>query len=314
MSKVDRIEDVAARWLIRQEEPEWSDADQAGLDAWLVESAEHKIALWRLRDSWSKGDRLASRRVQRMDPPEPPRRRSRYVVAGFAAAVLVAILVTPLFFLAPGDRFETAKGVQQTTRLADGSRVELNTATRLRADIGAERRDVWLDEGEAFFEVTHDAARPFVVHAGPHTVTVLGTKFSVRREGGQVRVSVLEGRVRLDDKDRPRSAKADVLTAGAIARTADAGVIIRQASPERVEDDLSWRSGMLVFDQVTLAEAVAEFNRYNERQLVIADSAVSDIRIGGRLQARSVDGFARLLQRTYGLRIEDRGDRVIISE
>jgi transmembrane sensor len=314
MNKVERIEEVAARWLIRQEEPEWTIADQVDLDAWLAQSAEHKVALWRLRDSWSKGDRLASRRrPPAMIAPPRPLRRSFLVVAGCAAALVAAIVITPIVS-SPGERFETPRGVQQTVRLADGSRVELNTDTRLRTDLGGERREVWLDAGEAFFEVTHDAARPFVVNAGSHRVTVLGTKFSVRRDGDQVQVSVLEGRVRLDDRGRPSAAKADVLRAGAIARTADAGVLIRQATPEHVEDGLSWRTGVLVFDQVTLAQAVSEFNRYNTRQLVLADPTVSEIRIGGRLQARSINGFTRLLQRTYGLTIEDKGDRVIISQ
>lgn len=315
MSRLDHIEETAARWLIRQEDAEWTASDQTAFDAWMSESSEHKVAVWRLRDSWTKGDRLASRRSAGDANARPARRRrADRLVAGLAAAVLAAICVAPFLPFPAGERFETDTGVQQTVRLADGSRVDLNTATRLRADLEGERREIWLDAGEAFFEVEHDAARPFIVHAGSRNVTVLGTKFAVRRDGDQVRVVVLEGRVRLDERDVSRAAKSNVLTAGAIVNTAAAGVMIRQVPPERVMDDLSWRTGVLVFDQVTLGEAVAEFNRYNRRQLVIADPAVSDIRIGGRLQAHSIDGFARLLQQTYGLRIETEGDRVLISE
>lgn len=315
MSRVDRIEQAAGRWLVRRAEPDWTAADQAELEAWLAQSAAHKVAFWRLKDSWEKGDRLASRRAPEpfARPSPPPKRKRLYLVAGLAAAVAL-VLAVPTFLMTPGTRFETARGVQQTVRLTDGSRVELNTATRLRADLAQTRREVWLDAGEAFFDVEHDPSRPFVVHAGPRTVTVLGTKFSVRRDGDQVRVVVLEGRVRLDDGRSARRKREDLLTAGAIAQTAAAGVLVRQAGLERVEDDLGWRDGLLIFDQVTLAEAVAEFNRYNTRQLVIADPSVSTIRIGGRLQAHNADGFTRLLERTYGLKVEERGGRVMISQ
>ncbi|PEQ11769.1 hypothetical protein B2G71_15065 [Novosphingobium sp. PC22D] len=315
MSKFDRTEEAAARWLIRYEESDWTDADQAELDSWLSADVEHKVAFWRLKDAWTKGDRLASRRADTVTAERQRPKLHRYfqIAAGLAAVLVAAILLVPAM-LGNGELFETAKGVQQTVLLADGSQMELNTATRLRADLAGARREVWLDSGEAYFEVVHNPRRPFVVHAGSHDVKVLGTRFSVRRDGDAVQVAVLQGRVRLDDIERAKPSSSAVLTAGAIARTDDAGVLIRQASAERVQDDLGWREGLLVFDQTTLEEAVAEFNRYNGRQLVIADPAVAAIRIGGRLQARNVDGFTRLLERIYGLKVETDGNLVTISK
>ncbi|MBZ2448550.1 FecR domain-containing protein [Xanthomonas perforans] len=83
-------------------------------------------------------------------------------------------------------------------RPVDGSRLELNTHTQLRAQVDPSLRHVWLDKGEAFFDVKPDPAHPFVIHAGEHRVVVLGTKFSVRQERERLEVAVLEGKVRVE--------------------------------------------------------------------------------------------------------------------
>ncbi len=181
-----------------------------------------------------------------------------------------------------------------------------------------ERREVWLDRGEAYFEVAHAANRPFVVHAGSRTITVLGTKFSVRRDGNRVIVSVLEGRVRVDrsdvrGQDNGESASSATITGGDVALADGASTLVTASSAERVQHALSWREGMLMFDQSTLADAAAEFNRYNRRQIIIADPQTASIRIGGTFRATNVDVFVRLLREAYGLRIEVRGDEARIS-
>ena len=104
-------------------------------------------------------------------------------------------------------------GGREAVTLADGSRVTLNTRTRGRALVNEQERRFWLEEGEAYFEVAHDPARPFVVMAGKDRVTVLGTRFSVRYEDGRTEVTVLEGRVRLDRaRPAPRPRRRVVMT------------------------------------------------------------------------------------------------------
>ena len=92
----------------------------------------------------------------------------------------------------------------QAVRLADGTQVELNTNTRLHADVNGLSRTVMLDSGEAYFDVVHDAKRPFTVYAGNRRITDIGTKFSVFRDGDDVRVTVREGKVRVDVLHEPR--------------------------------------------------------------------------------------------------------------
>lgn len=320
MNVANALEQRAAEWLMRREEPEWSAADEAALDAWLQESLAHKAAFWRLEHGWRQADRIGA---LGLDSPEPLPARgwmdSWWPLA--AAASLSAVLVmagiesnrsTPVPVVAPAH-FATPVGGRRTIPLVDGSKVELNTATVVRAAVSDKRRDVWLDKGEAYFEVAHLAGRPFVVHAGSRTVTVLGTKFSVRRDGGKVTVSVIEGRVRIDDADQPDEVPTAIITAGDVAIAQGSSTLLSAKSQEGVSAALGWRDGILNFDRTSLADAAAEFNRYNSKQIVIADSETGEIRIGGTFQASNVDAFVRLLHDAYGLRVTATSDQVKLS-
>lgn len=319
MTRAAQIEETAARWIVRREEPGWSDDEQIALDDWLARDVAHKAAFWRLEHGWREADRIAA--IGDATPtPVPARaplaRRILAAAASLALAVGLGALLIP-------DRREpqpvaavaaqTDVGGRRLLGLEDGSRVELNTASRLRTVLADRRREVWLDRGEAYFEVAHDPARPFTVHAGTSRVTVLGTKFAVRRDAGRVTVSVAEGRVRVEDTAPGAASRATIITAGDVAIMRDAVMLVAPRSEERVEDGLAWRDGMLRFDQDTLGDVAAEFNRYNRRRIVVADPAVAAIRVGGSFQARNIDGFLRLLQDAYGLRVQHTGDEVKIS-
>lgn len=313
-----RIEDEAARWLMRRDEPDWSPADQAALDAWLQDATAHKAAFWRLEHGWNAAGRLAA--TARPDPVPAPRPIwRRPAILAIAASLLLAlgfgfILMRPAS--APPGRdataFATEVGERRSVALADGSHVELNTGTRLRASLAPALRELWLDEGEAYFDVAHDARRPFVVHAGPRTITVLGTKFSVRFDRGRVQVAVSEGRVRID---RPAAAdrSTTTITRGDLAVAEGRSLLVAENSVARVENSFSWRRGMLTFEQSSLADAASEFNRYNRRHVVIADPAAAGIRIGGSFEAGNVEAFGRLLRDAYGLNVEFTPDEIRIS-
>lgn len=203
----------------------------------------------------------------------------------------------------------TARGQREAVALTDGSRLTLNTATRLRTAVTPKQREVWLEQGEAFFDIAHDASRPFVVHAGRQTVTVLGTKFSLLREGDQLRVAVLEGRVQVQTaQSRPAVLVRDD-TAVADANN----VLVSKQTRQQVNAALSWLQGKLVFDQVSLAEAASQFNRYNRKQLVIADDAAAKIAIGGVFDANNAEAFARLLHVGFGLHVQVTEDVILVS-
>lgn len=327
----DEIANRAASYVSRRDEPEWSEADQSELQAWLDESYAHKAAYWRLARSWEMTGRLAASRPQRFAPWQPQRsltarvrRHQRKVwlaVAGASAFMIVGVqLVHAPEQIHPALKvtqtsYSTPVGGQETIKLADGSVAELNTATRVRTAATPTSRQVWLDDGEAFFKVAHDAAHPFVVHAGRYRVTVLGTSFSVRRSGQNVSVSVLDGRVRVDDTQSSNAAqKLPVLTAGQMAILRPSEALVSLGEGERVERALAWRNGMLSFDGAALADVVADFNRYDDRKIVVENSRVAGIRITGSFRVKNSDAFLRLLRQAYGLRVDDEGDVVKISE
>lgn len=322
MSRAQQTTDRAAAWLIRREDGDWTPDDQMQFDAWLAESDANKAAYWRLEHGWREVDRIRS--LGR--PAEPAVGQTTFVRYWMPFAAAASLLAAVGFggvqfgtWDAPPQpaavRYVTPVGGHETVPLPDGSRIELNTQTIVRAGASPRVREAWLDSGEAFFEIAHDPGRPFVVHAGFKTVTVLGTKFSVRRDRDRVTVSVLEGRVRIDDAANPAGAEASSATivAGVTAISRGGSTLVTQQSAERVENALAWRGGMLIFDQATLADVAAEFNRYHAQPIVVTDPETAAIRIGGAFQASNVDAFVRLLRDAYGLKVVREGDVIKIA-
>lgn len=325
MTDARSARDRAADWIIAREQEGWSARDQEALDAWLDESDLNKAAFWRLEHSWREADRVAA-----LGGGLAPARarafawrlRPRTWAALTALAASVAAIVGVSFHEAyPGGAgavatatFATEVGGHRALGLSDGSRVELNTDTRVRTEIGGNRRAVWLDKGEAFFEVAHRDGAPFIVHAGSREITVLGTKFSVRRFGGKVTVWVREGRVRVENVEHASAARSAVVTAGGVALSDGAATLVTAASPERVEQALSWREGMLSFDQERLGDIALEFNRYNRKKIVVGDAEAANIRIGGAFPASEPDAFARLLRDAYALEVEETQSAIKIQK
>ena len=320
MTPVSDVEEQAATWLLRREEPGWTPVDERALAAWLDESFLHKASYWRLEQGWRATDRLRSLKRRGLDRDEarrPRRHRWRAVALAASLAVLAAIpghLERPRSERVGSVDLSTPVGGHAVVPMADGSRIELNTQTRIRAAVSRTHREVWLDRGEAYFEVAHSPDYPFLVHAGARTVSVLGTKFSVRRTGDEVVVAVVEGRVRIDGGPESEEAASSTVTGGDIAIARDASMLVAGGRSLDVAGMLAWRGGMLDLDRSTLAGAAAEFNRYNQTKIVVADADIAALRLGGRIRADNVDGFVALLEQAYGLRVRRIGNIVMISD
>jgi transmembrane sensor len=325
MSSAMEIEERAAYWLARRQEPQWSSADQAALDAWLQESTSHEVAFLRLEYGWSKVDRLTVLRkppVPRQEieevRPAAPQRGARRPLAWLAAAAVLVLSVALLYFYGDvftRDSYATTIGGHEVVPLPDGSRIELNTDTRVRTSFTADTRSVWLERGEAYFDVARDPSRPFVVYAGNRRVTVLGTKFSLRLDpdANRVQLAVAEGRVQFDAIRVSEPAAPMIAIGGETVIAEGASLRVASRSVGSVATDLSWRQGLLTFDQTTLAAAAEEFNRYNRKRLVV-EPAAAEIRIGGSFEAANVDGFVRLLHDSFGLNVAESDGEILISE
>lgn len=305
------IDALAANWLQRRHFWEWSSKDQEALDAWLAESMAHRAAYLRLSEIWNRTGRLVALRPQN---PVRPTFRFRpvfgHVAAGIVAVAVLAAAVTWLQPETPKQSYTTSIGGRESIVLIDGSRIELNTDTVLRVAKTGRERMVWLDKGEAYFQIRHDAARPFIVWAEGHRIIDLGTKFVVRREPNRLEVSLMEGRARLDG---PADQSA-VLVPGDVAVATAKSLLVSKKSERLLSEDLGWRNGVLTFNRTTLANAVAEFNRYNHTTLAVADAETGKRRIYGTFPTTDVEAFTRVVQAVFGLKVTQRGGEILISK
>jgi transmembrane sensor len=314
----DEIDARAVAWFTnRNDAHEWSDAAQAELDAWLAQSPKHLLAYWRVEAAWNRAGLLAAVRPARGERTNGNERRPWSLwlgrVASVAAVLAIGVMMT--FYLTGGRpvTYATPIGGHRQLALADGSRIELNTDTIVQVSSAGQGRQVELVQGEAFFHVKHDAAHPFIVKAGNHRLVDLGTDFFVRKDAMRMRVGLVEGRVRLESATGARHPQSAVLAPGDVAlATADKFSVTKNAV-RALSDDLGWRNGNLVFHRATLAEAVSEFNRYNERKLVIADAQVARLTFSSVFPTNGIDAFTRVAQKAMGLRVERRGEEIVIS-
>lgn len=330
------IEEQAAAWLVRRDNADWTEADAAQLTAWLDESTANRVAFLRLEVGWEQSERLAALGAGKSRGVVPPRgdwrvspffklrqaatsqrHRSMRPSVALAASLLVAVVGAYVFLFHGGEGYTTPIGGIASIPLRDGSNVTLNTESKVRVAVSDAERQIRLDQGEAYFEVAKDAQRPFVVIAGDKRVVAVGTRFSVLRNGDEIRVVVTEGTVRVESTDAPLDFEASkggpLLVAGTIARASSTAVVVEASSLQRAEEMLSWRGGYLIFDETALADAVAEFNRYNARKVYIDDPAVAALRINGKFRATNADAFIRVLRDGFGIQARVSDDRVVLS-
>lgn len=318
-----RSEDVAAEaaaWLSRLESNGRTPGTEAGLRAWLDADEEHRRIFERVVDTWAiiPGaatllDPLPDAANDRDDRAKGPRgwRGARGRGVALAASLLLLCLASGWWFLQRPLAYATVIGEQKVATLADGSRVALNADTRLSVRYDEQARRIELDEGEAMFEVVHDPDLPFRVAAGDTLVTALGTSFIVRRRGDVVTVTLLSGKVRVDNRKSldPRTpATASILAPGErLIAAPGAPEIIRETS---LEAATAWRRGQVVFDDSSLAAAVAEFNRYGGTPIGLADPRLGSLNISGVFATNDPAEFASAVAALHDLRLERRSEEL----
>jgi transmembrane sensor len=350
----ERIEIEAGDWLAKRLSGCWTQADQAAFDVWYGD-VSNRVAYVRLQVAWQETERLkalgagvssgvvpprrswgdvrfpggtARAELARHEPPSTARdhlrrsafpvvpRRTRWAAAAAGLFILAAGGGVFLRGRISGESYSTPIGGLEDVHLADGSRITLNTDSRIRVHLSKRERRIDLDRGEAFFEVAHDSTRPFVVYAGHDRVRAVGTKFSVRRDSDDVEVVVTEGKVQLATVDTPSGGRlpaVTILPAWTVAKTAKTAVLTHRESPTEAEASLSWRNGYLVFKDATLEDVARTFNRYNTRKIVIADPQIASIRIGGNFRSNNINAFLTLLRDGFPITVDDQGDKALLS-
>ena len=186
----------------------------------------------------------------------------------------------------------TAKGEFRKVPLQDTSIASINSGSQIEVVFTPQQRRINLRKGEAWFEVAKDKSKPFIVEAGDARIRAVGTAFSVRRLATGSEVLVTEGTVEVWSSDG--SAQRRLVTAGEHAFLGqDARTIPVTRQPDEVNRKLAWREGKLVLTSQTLSEAVADFNRYSPKTIVIADPSLAAKRFIGQYQLDAPELFAK---------------------
>jgi transmembrane sensor len=312
----DDIEARAALWIDQRDRGEWSAGDQVELDAWLAQSMTHSIAYWRLNAAWQRTERLAAFGPEIAKTARFfSRERAMPAFARVAAAMTAALLLGAggYYWLHPAQRtYETTSGTREILSLGDGSQIELNTDTVLRVSRKDGDRIVWLDRGEAYFQIKHDPAHPFVVNVAGKRVVDIGTKFSVRTDAQATEVALTEGSARFEAASGAQKNAAVMLKPGDVAVATASSISLKKRPLQVLNDNLGWLRGVLIFDNTTLADAAAQFNRYAQRKLVV-DGAVADLKIDGTFPANDTAAFAVIAEHILHLHARDNGNEIVIS-
>jgi transmembrane sensor len=255
-------------------------------------------------------DEFELRRDQTVFVPErsrgwftPPR-----LASGFAAACLVAAGLVWIMLPRPVE-LQTKLGEQRSVQLEDGSHVTLNTKTEVEIEISKGRRLARLVQGEALFEVNHEASRPFEVVTDRATLKDVGTQFDVDQRADRTTVTVIEGRVAVMPANESQSAGVTLPIVSAADR-----LVIGPSGLGKVEHDvnvrdaIAWTQHRLIFERRPLREVAAEFNRYNADQIRIESADLGDQTITGVFATNGVRSFVSFLGGIPGAQVRDDRD------
>ncbi len=308
----DAIEAEAARLLARLENNP-SPQDEADICAWIEADPRHAVAFARAEAAWDASERLKSAAADITLPPLQPtlseedqRRLSRNIMVAAGVAILlfiVAAIVTVRTYSGI-EHFETGVGQMRDIALEDGSTLHLNSDSEVEARFTSNGRKVRVLKGEASFEISHDPDRPFDVEARAAVIRAVGTAFNVRLRPSLVELTVTHGTVTVHSGDSPQQQ----VVAGSGAVIQPRSIALTRLGPRLIEQRTAWREQMVELDGETVEQAAGEFNRYRKTPILIGDTRVSALRIGGRFRTTDSREFLAALQTSLPVRAVDGED------
>ncbi len=306
----------AAEWYARLSSDRCTSEDRVRFEAWHADPgnsaayARTEAALARL-DNLQR-DTAAVLALKTPTAVRAPRGRLLAGTAGaMAAALAIAVAVIQMPAAGPGSeltqladvlRYEAGPGEIEHIILPDQSELHIGSGGAVNVRYTPQRREIILEQGQAYFEVAPDPFRPFEVRARSRSVVAIGTAFDVRLDGDRVVVTLVEGRVAVGSA---QAARKVTLRSGERYSFDGVRETVTQVD---VFADTAWRSGVLQFSDVSLAEAVVQFNRHSARHILLKDEALRAMRIGGRFRTNDADAFVAALEALYLILPEKRDD------
>lgn len=320
----------AADWLIRLND---APGDESLVSAWLMWCQEHPEnlpafrraqAVW-LASAPGTGEARASHggvasplhaatRLW-MKTVRPIRRAAVAALAG--VAVVSVWLVTTHSIDIGAQSYATPVAGLGFSALPDGSKVELGARSRITTHYTAKLRSVTVDSGEAYFSVTRDSSRPFVVIVGTVRVTALGTAFNVRRGEDRIVVGVSEGKVQIVDLEPDkRTSDANVESLPVVA--GEQAVFIRASrqvalGPIAPADTASWRQGVLKYIHEPLSTVTSDLNRYSTRRIVVTDPKLRNLSFTGTVFSSRIDDALHAFEDVFPLHVIETRDEIELA-
>jgi transmembrane sensor len=296
--------DVGARDLEAFER--WCAASEENADAYAAVAGDHDFAALLTEDPLI----VAATHKARIAYAAHGRTGGAVRWFGLAAAALVVVAVGTVGWRmyrnsAASETLATAIGEVRTIALADGTKLVLDTNTRLEARLDGHARELVLREGRIDVDVGRDP-RPFSVVSGRGVVRDIGTRFEVERHGEDVAVTLLSGAVNISLPDAGEAK----LAPGQQARFgATGGIVVAQA--ETLEDTSRWTEGTLVFKQRRLGDLIADVNRYSTVQIRLADRSLADLRVSGVFHVGDQTALLEALRKGWAISTTQTSDHEI---
>ncbi len=333
------IDEQAAQWVVKRGSGDHSPEAERAFQEWHAADPRHRGAFLRAEAAWTLLDRAqvlshgellshGEASVEHADLLQlplgdgtraPAGRKAaasgaptRRVVIGAAIAASLGGAVATGYALFDHMSLSTARGELRKVPLKDHSLATINTDSQIDVEFSSTLRHIGLIKGEAWFEVAKNPDAPFVVSAGDIRVRAVGTAFSVRRRDNGADVLVTEGTVETwNVRDKAQRVRLIAGNAAFVSNQPTPTAVAYQ--PDDIARKLAWRDRRIVLDRESLADAVAEFNRYNDLKMVVADPVLGRSPLVGGFAVDQPEAFARAVHMTLNTPVEIGPDRIIIG-
>lgn len=286
----------AAAWLVALD---GGTANTDDFERWRAGDPRRAAAFAEVAHAWKELDRLRPTRSEQAS--SSPAISRRHLFRAAAAASVVGIASVAGFPFVNEASAATGIGERRVIKLPDGTRIELNTRTRVRWPRLLGHRKLWLDQGEIALDVVPEGD-PFTLIA-VKTVLLSSGQFNVRADADVLTLLPLRGRAVVGGKP---------ISVGHMGSITSMGATVAAADMDARERSTGWQRGEIIFDGETIADAAAEYNRYLERPITLADPGLARQRLGGRFQSGDPLPFLQALADGFGASVTDKGQGPIV--
>lgn len=316
----------AAHYVTRLYSGEMTAQEESEFFSWLNASEKHQQEYQQQLDLWDAATQLETSKSEQISAAS---KRTPMLAMAASVVLLAGLLLVNMFNITDTNQgvshFASQVGEVKTLTLADGSAITLNTNSQIQVKLTERGRFVRLVKGEAYFDISHDRKRPFYVSSGARLIEVVGTEFSVYNHGGSVKVAVTEGIVSVTkqplnneieiNKQQKSTQNQDayVLERGANAVFSNNAEVVTLVSEQQINQQLSWRQGLLKFTDETLTTVVEQLNRYRQQPIILQDNNVGQLRISGTFNITATDDIVIGLEKTLPVSVIMADDHTYIS-